>query len=121
MKNHSSGEWSLQCGSILWRIEQGDRVLAGSEDDRPEIEAAIKRLNGLVLVSGKICESTGDSILRFTDNVVLRTFVLTSEEDARWSLRHGDAEFLPLGPSLTTGLEPSIAEERNPTDDTAGR
>lgn len=54
LKHHSSGEWSLQCGSILWRVEQGDRVLAGSEDDRPEMEAAIKRLNGLVFVSGNL-------------------------------------------------------------------
>jgi hypothetical protein len=113
LKNHSSGEWSLQCGSVLWRIEQRDRVLAGSEDDRPEMEAAINAINGLVFVSGNILESTGDSILRFTDDVVLRTFVLTSEEDARWSLRHGDAAWLTLGPSVTTPSESSITVEAN--------
>jgi hypothetical protein len=26
LKNRRSGEWSLQCGSVLWRIEQGDCV-----------------------------------------------------------------------------------------------
>jgi hypothetical protein len=113
LKNHSSGEWSLQCGSVLWRVEQRDRVLTGSEDDRPEMEAAVNALNGLVFLSGNILESTGDSILRFTDDVVLRTFVLTSEEDARWSLRHGDAEWLTLGPSVTTPSESSITVERN--------
>jgi hypothetical protein len=113
LKNHTSGEWSLQCGSILWRIEQGDRVFAGSEDDQPEMEAAVNRLNGLVFVSGKIFKSTGDSVLRFADNIVLRTFVLTSEEDARWYMRHGEGEFLSLGPSLAAGSEPSTTVERN--------
>jgi hypothetical protein len=77
------------------------------------MEAAINAINGLVFVSGNILESTGDSILRFTDDVVLRTFVLTSEEDARWSLRHGDAEWLTLGPSVTTASESSITAEAN--------
>ena len=112
LKNHKSGEWSLQCGAILWRVEQGDQVLAGSEDDRPEMEAAINRLNGLVLLSGKICQWTGDSIITFNDGVVLRTFVLTTEDDPRWSLRHGVGEFAPLGAKLPMNSESSFPSEK---------
>lgn len=112
LKNHSRGEWSLQCGSVLWRIEQGDHVWAGSEDDRPAMEAAIDSLNGLVFLSGELLEGTGDSRLRFSNDVILRTFVLTFEEDPRWSLGHGDGEWLTLGPSLMTTSESSIPEKK---------
>jgi hypothetical protein len=97
---HPSGEWTLWCDKVLWRIEQGDRVLAGSEDDRPVMESAIEQMNGRVLVSGRISQSTGDSLLEFTDHLVLKTFVPTSEEDARWKFRYGKADYTALGPML---------------------
>jgi hypothetical protein len=74
-------------------------VLAGSEDDRPIMESAIEQINGRILVSGEISQSTGDSFLEFSDDLVLKTFVITSEEDARWSFRHGDA-YVALGSEL---------------------
>ena len=76
------------------------------------MEAAIDSLNGLVFLSGELLEWTGDSCLRFINDVVLRTFVLTFEEDPRWSLGHGDAEWLTLGPSLITTSESSIQGEK---------
>jgi hypothetical protein len=103
---HYRGEWSLSCDQILWRIEQGDRVLAGSEDDRPIMESAIEQINGRTLVAGQISCSTGDSLLEFTDHLVLKTFVITSEQDARWSFRHGGAD-LALGPQLEPPSEDS--------------
>ena len=100
LDRHPFGEWSLWGDHILWRIEQEDRVLAGSEDDRSVMERAIEQINDRVLVSGEISQSTGDSQLEFADHIVLKTFVLTSEEDARWQLRHGNTDFAALGPSL---------------------
>jgi hypothetical protein len=105
LKNRKSGEWSMQCGSVLWRIEHGDCVLAGSEDDRSVMEAAIDQINGQPFMRGTISHLTGDSTLEFASNIVLRTFVLTSEEDARWSLRRGAGEFQALGPNLATNSE----------------
>ena len=98
LHNHHSGEWSLWCDQILWRIEQGGRVLAGSEDDRPTMEAAISQMNGHTLLSGEICRDTGNTALRFSDGLVLRTFVITSDEDARWNFRHCDSDVVLLGP-----------------------
>ena len=98
--HHASGEWSLWCDQILCRIEQGDRILAGSEDDRSIMESAIEQMNGRTLVSGEISQSTGDSRLEFTDSIVLKTFVLTSEEDARWNLTHLRSDGVLLGPRL---------------------
>ncbi|MGP0072937.1 MAG: hypothetical protein ACLPWF_13515 [Bryobacteraceae bacterium] len=64
------------------------------------MENAIEQINGCALVSGEISPSTGDSRLEFTDKIVLKTFVLTSEEDARWNLKHGQNDAALLGPNL---------------------
>ncbi len=104
-QRHPSGESTLWCDKILWRIEQGDRVLAGSEDDRSVMDSAIGQLNGRILVSGQISQSTGDSLLEFTDHLLLKTFVPTSEEDARWSFRHGSADYVALGPMLAPSTD----------------
>lgn len=93
------GEWSLWCEQILWRIERGRSVVAGSEDDRETMEMGVAELNGQTLISAIIDPETQDSVLTFTDDLVLRTFVLTSEEDARWYLRQGDSESAPVGPA----------------------
>ena len=64
------------------------------------MESAIQQINGRSLLSGHISQSTGDSILEFTDHLVLKTFVTTSQEDARWHFRHKDADYVALGPML---------------------
>lgn len=38
-ENHPRGEWGLWCEQIEWRIELGDSIIAGSEDDRATMEA----------------------------------------------------------------------------------
>lgn len=40
------------------------------------------------------------SILEFADHLVIKTFVPTTEEDARWNFRNGDADYVTLGPKL---------------------
>ncbi len=100
LKQHRSGEWSLWSDQILWRIEQIDRVLAGSEDGREKMEAAVRQIDGRVLVSGEIDPDSGDSVLTFSQDLLLRTFVLTTEEDPRWNLRYEDSESVMVGPEL---------------------
>jgi hypothetical protein len=95
----------LWCDQILWRIEQEDRVLGGCEDDAPTMDGAIEQLNGQILIAGQISNQTGDSLLEFTDRLVLRTFVPTSEEDARWQFRRWGTEFVAIGPMLTASAE----------------
>src|SRR3569833_3428948 len=72
-------------------MEQGSRVLAGSEDVAEVMEAAIAHLNGRTLISAAVDPDTGHSTFMFTDELVLRTFVVTSEEDARWNFGHRDS------------------------------
>src|SRR3569833_1083184 len=80
-------------------MEQGSRVLAGSEDVAEVMDAAIAHLNGRTLISAAVDPDTGHSTFMFTDELVLRTFVVTSEEDARWNLGHRDSPDPPwVGP-----------------------
>lgn len=102
-QNHPSGEWSLWCDQILWRLEQRDRVLAGSEDNRYIMKRAVEEINGRILVSGEISKTTGDSLLVFSDDLVLRTFVNTTEADARWCLSYRGDDFARLGPRFGPG------------------
>jgi len=88
-RHHPNGEWSLWCdGLVIWRIEQGDHVLGGSEDDRAIREIAIQTINGRTLVSARIAAATGDALLEFSESVLLKTFAITSEEDTRWACVH---------------------------------
>jgi hypothetical protein len=95
--NIPRGEWTLSSDLILWRVEERDHILGGSEDDRATMEAAIQHIKGRTLVAAELVESSGDSIFMFSGDVVLKTFVLSSIDDARWRLRLKDGEYVSLG------------------------
>jgi hypothetical protein len=94
---HPRGECGLWSDHIEWRIELRDRVLSGSEDDRATMESGIKQINGKTFVSGEILRPSGDSVLTFSGEVVLRTFVIASEEDVRWTFRDREGKYFRLG------------------------
>lgn len=96
--NNPRGEWGLQCDWVEWRIELQDCILAGSEDDRATMESGIKQVDGKTLISGEILQPSGDSVLTFSDDLVVRTFIITTEEDARWNFRDQEGEYFRLGP-----------------------
>jgi hypothetical protein len=97
-RTHPSGEWGLRSDPIEWRIEQRDHIVSGSEDDRATMESGIKQIDGKTFVSGEILQPSGDSVLTFSDDLVLRTFVVSSEQDSRWILRDREGRYFHLGP-----------------------
>ncbi|MGO9062922.1 MAG: hypothetical protein ACLQU2_37010 [Candidatus Binataceae bacterium] len=101
-KHHPRGELALWADSVSWRLEQGERVIAGSCDDRATMNLAIERINGAIFVSGELLPS-GDSKLLFSGGLTLRTFVDATEEDARWVLRNRDGNVGALGPERVQG------------------
>ncbi len=104
------GEFGLHCDWREWRIERRGRVLAGSEDDRLDMESGIKEIDGKIFKSGVISLPSGDSVLMFSDDLVLRTFVITSEEDARWIFRDREHKYFHLGPDRAYA-EDGVAEQ----------
>jgi hypothetical protein len=109
-ETHPRGEFGLWCEHIEWRIEQRDRILAGSEDDRATMESGIKQIDGKTFVSGEVFQPSGDSILMFSDDLALRTFVISSEEDVRWSLRDREGKYFHLGPDRAYREEPAPSQ-----------
>ena len=109
-ETHPRGEWGLWCDQIEWRIELGDRVIAGSEDDRSTMEAGIYEINGKSFLSGEISPS-GDSTLTFSDSLILRTFVITTEEDASWNLRDQKGDSSSFGPDRSSSTSAQSGAE----------
>ena len=104
-KNHPRGEFGLSCDHIECRIEKGEKVIAGSEDNRAAMESGIEEINGKDLISAELLQPSGDSILTFSDGLVLRSFVITSEEDARWTFCDRDGNYFHLGPDRAYPVE----------------
>ena len=91
------GEWHLWVYCCAWRLEEGNNVLASSEDSRLELELAVKRMAGLALRSIKIFRPAWDSIFTFEEQVVLRLFSIYSKECEHWML------FMPNGNDIIIG------------------
>jgi hypothetical protein len=113
--SHPKGDYGLWCDCIEWRIEKPDQVIAGSEDSRATMESGIQQIEGKTFVSGEISGPAGDSILRFSDGLIFRTFVITSEEKACWSFRDREGKYFLLGPDGASVEErPRQQEVRKP-------
>ena len=60
------GAWHLWIVMAAWRWETNDRVLAGSENDRAELKAALPSLNGDVLQSVQVNAGSLETVFEFT-------------------------------------------------------
>ncbi len=101
------GEWHLWIFCCVWRLEEGDTILAASEDDRDKLKLAVRRLENLVLQSIDLISSTFDLVLTFEHQVVLRTFAIHSEEYENWKLYTPDGNTLTAGPGSSWVYESS--------------
>ncbi len=103
------GEWHLWIYNCAWRLEEGDKVLAASEDERGKIEQAIQHLEGLVLQSVDLLPPVWDTVFTFEHQVILRLFSIHSEGYEHWMLYTPDGNVLSLGPGSHWSIESSEA------------
>jgi len=96
---HTHGEWHLWIYYCAWRLEQGDQILAGSEDPRPKMEAAVRQLEGLDLQAVDLALPALDTAFTFSNSFVLRIFPVYSDDHEHWMLYTPDNKVLVLGPS----------------------
>jgi hypothetical protein len=68
------------------------------------METAIQKVNGRTLLSGRILPP-GDSVLTFEDQLVLRTFVISTEEDVRWNFRDQSGTYSSPGADSASSAE----------------
>lgn len=92
------GEWHLWLYGCAWRLEQGERVVAASEDDRSKMEAAIQHIEGQVLLSFELQTPALDAVITFERDIVLRLFSNDTEEMDSWMLFTPD-KVITVGPA----------------------
>ena len=108
-RQQTHGEWHLWIYDCAWRIEEGNEVLASSEDPRPKLELAVQRLEGLALNSVELLPPAWDTVFRFDEQVVLRSFSIYSEESEHWMLYTPDRKVISVGPGSSWSYESSSA------------
>ncbi|NET59734.1 MAG: hypothetical protein F6K47_27370 [Symploca sp. SIO2E6] len=101
------GEWHLWIYCCAWRIEEGNEVLASSEDPRAKIELAVRRLEGLALNSIQLMPPAWDTVFNFDEEVFLRSFSIYSEESEHWMLYMPNGKVLSVGPGSSWSCESS--------------
>lgn len=96
------GVWHFWIYMCAWRIEKNDKILAGAEDSRSRIGAALKSLDGQRLTSVNIVSPFLDTLFTFENSLKLRTFSRDSQEDGEhWMLFTPDDNVLALGPGAS--------------------
>ena len=99
------GEFHLWIYCTAWRLETKDGMIAGSEDARADMEAAIARLNGLALTAVDAEWPSLSLSLVFTDGLVLRTFSVFSKDCEHWHLYSPGGRVYTAGPGSQASLE----------------
>lgn len=100
-RQRAHGEWNLWVTYCAWRIEQGQEVLAGSEDPRPTLKLAVQQINGLALLQVAIRAPALEATFTFEKETVLRLFPVSSEEYEHWKFFTPHGKVLIIGPGTT--------------------
>lgn len=92
------GEWHLWLYGCAWCLEQGERIIAASEDDRSKMEAAIQRIEGQALLSFELQTPALDAVVTFESDIDLRLFSYDTEDMENWMLFTPD-KVISVGPA----------------------
>jgi len=101
------GEWHLWIYCCSWRLEQGEEILAASEDSQSKLEEAVKTLECLTLYSVELLPPAWDTILNFEQQVILRLFSVYSEDYEHWILFTPNGDVINIGPGTHWSIEKS--------------
>lgn len=97
-RGHTRGEWALELSGCFWRIDEERSIYAGSEDPRPWLKTAVKRLEGLTLLSARLATPALDTALEFEEGLVLRSFAVESAGRENWLLFTPERMVAVVGP-----------------------
>lgn len=92
------GEWHLWLQSCAWRLETLKQVVAGSDDPRESLQAAVKILEGLRLNGIELTVPAPDVTFEFENGTLLKLFPFNFSGDFDdWSLYTPDGSVLIFG------------------------
>jgi hypothetical protein len=104
------GAWHLWVYDCAWRIEIGAELVAGSADEREDLDKAVPRINGRALLGFVLRESV-DARLRFEGDLVLSLFPHSSRDTDHWMLFTPEHKVLTLGPRTSWSYKKSDGSE----------
>lgn len=100
------GEWHLWVYCCAWRMDEGDEVVAASEDARDMLEQAVTRLEGRVLERVEITGPALETTWWFERRLALHLFPIFSRDFEHWLLYLPGGDVLTAGPGTSWSLEP---------------
>lgn len=103
------GAWHLWVYGCAWRVERGDELLAGSDDDRDAMATAAHALDGLELEDVTVHAPGLDATWRFSGGCCLRLFSMSALQGEHWLVYLPDGQVLSAGPGGAWSLEPAAA------------
>ena len=100
-----SHDWSpvIQTYSSAWRIVEAGAVLAGQYDDSGDgrtLEAALGRMEALVLTGIELHAGLPDARFTFSDDLVVEFFTI-GRHDKAWEALLPTAKWIEVGPDVT--------------------
>lgn len=106
MEKFTRGEWHFWIYMCAWRIDKGNRALAGSNDSRDKIENVLKKIEGKKLVLFDLKHSP-DAVLVFDGKYELKVFNINTEDQDQWMIYTPDKNVLTVGPGNKCSYEPA--------------
>src|SRR4051812_36363430 len=101
-------------GPVRWRPCRPTRVLAGSDDERDVMAAAIAALEGRVLQAVAVRAPAFDATWSFADDHRLRLFLISVEQGEHWLVYLPDGNVLSIGPETRWSVESATARSGAP-------
>jgi hypothetical protein len=93
---HNKGEACIDIDGE-WRVEDGDKVLFGSSNSRPEIKRYLEGLSGVLIGSLSIQGEVPELVVHFSNGQILKSFMMQTG-DPQWTIRLGSHTWMDCGP-----------------------
>jgi hypothetical protein len=81
--DHKHGQWHLWLYMCHWRIETAGRAIAGSDDDRNELQSSIARIQWGTVIEIQRQGLSQDLVVTFASGARLLTFSSSSRADCQ--------------------------------------
>lgn len=97
--------YRLSISGAVWRLEDGDTVLAASADESDDLAERVARLNGRALVSVAVEPRSLSARFAFDGGLSLVTFSVYTHAVEHWALCRPDGTVLVAGPGSAWSID----------------
>ncbi len=105
------GEWSLLIQMAFWEFEKDEEVVVECDDEREQIEAFLKTLEGKKLKKFQVTTKEFDAVIEFEDEIDLYLIANNEEEDnEQWMLTIPGDLVCVAGPGTQSSIEPESGD-----------